>query len=523
MDESRERTWEALHTPWDIVVSGGGITGAGIFREATRLGLRTLLLEQRDVAGGASSRSGKLVHGGLRYLRQGQFRLTWHAARERERLLRDTPGLVADLGFLLPVYSAPQRLLLALGLTIYDLMAVAWHHRYLDRSAFELLAPHVRKQGLHGGFWYLEAQTDDARLVLRLIREGVRAGGMALNYAAVEGVCRLRTGRVTGVIVRDRLADRTAEVQARVVINATGPWADGLRAQVGGRPRLRLLRGSHLLFPAWRFPLAQAVGFWHPVDRRPLYAFPWEGVTLVGTTDVDHSRDLGAEPRITPAEVDYLLEALRHQFPYLDLAESDVLATFAGVRPVVGTGKQPPSREPREHVVWEEEGLLTVTGGKLTTFRILAHDALRRARRRLDLPRRVSRRAPLLGTPVVDLPGDLDRDARLRLLGRYGAEAQELVAAANPEELTPISGTPFLWAELRWAATREAVVHLDDLLLRRVRLGLLLPQGGLSLMDRIRVVVRPALEWDDRRWEAEVRRYAEIWREAYGVRTTADR
>jgi glycerol-3-phosphate dehydrogenase len=165
--------------------------------------------------------------------------------------------------------------------------------------------------------------------------------------------------------------------------------------------------------------------------------------------------------------------------------------------------------------VWEEEGLLTVTGGKLTTFRVLAHDALRRVRKRLDLPRRVSRRAPLLESPTVDRPENLDRDAWLRLLGRYGADALAPVSAADPGELTSISGTPFLWAELRWAATGEAVVHLDDLLLRRVRLGLLLPQGGLSLMDRIRSLVQPALGWDDRRWEREVGRYVRIWQEAY--------
>lgn len=516
----RAQAWNALGGLWDLVVIGGGITGAGVFREATRLGLRAVLLEGRDFAWGTSSRSGKLVHGGLRYLRQGQFDLTWHATREREELLRSAPGLIRDLGFLFPVYRRWERFLLGLGLTIYDLMTLSWHHRYLDAETFHPLSPHMRGEGLLGGFCYREAETDDARLVLRLIQDGVRDGGLALNYAHVEGLLRARDGTVAGVAVQDGVTGRTAEVKARAVVNATGFWADRLRAQVGGRPRLRPLRGGHLVFPAWRFPLAQAVGFWHPSDGRPLYALPWQGITLVGTTDVDHDQDPDAEPRITPAEVDYLLTALRHQFPDLDLAESDVLSTFAGVRPVVGMGRREPSREPREHVVWVEEGLVTVTGGKLTTFRLLAHDALHALATHLGAVMPGSRLhpcPPLLEPVNAEQPADLAPDVWRRLLGYYGAEATAVVAAAAAGELTPIPGTPFLWAEVRWAAAREAVVHLDDLLLRRVRLGLMAPEGGLHLLDRVRPLVQPGLGWDDTRWEVEVQRYISLWRSAYSL------
>ncbi|MCP4519394.1 MAG: FAD-dependent oxidoreductase, partial [Delftia sp.] len=240
---------------------------------------------------------------------------------------------------------------------------------------------------------------------------------------------------------------------AHVVIHATGAWADRLRQQVGARARIRPLRGSHIVFPAYKLPVAQAVSFLHPFDRRPVFIFPWEGITLVGTTDVDHAQPLDDEPRIGPTEFAYLMAAVQAQFASLNLAAEDVLTTFAGVRPVVDTGKSDPSKESRDHVLWEEAGLLTVTGGKLTTFRLLALDALQAARRLLpDMPE-IDEKQPVLDPVDVDLPGgeNLDEDARQRLLGRYGADAPALVAAAKPGEMEQIPGTRSLWAELRWA------------------------------------------------------------------------
>lgn len=499
--------------PWDVIVIGGGITGAGVFREATRLGLRALLLEQRDFAWGTSSRSGKLVHGGLRYLRQGDLHLTWESARERQRLLQEAPGLVDDLGFLMPVYTRGQRALFAVGLTLYDLFVMRRTHRYLPPEEFLLLAPDVNRVGLLGGFCYREGHTDDARLVLRLIREGVRAGGVALNYARVVSLLRLRSGRVVGVVVRDEVTGKIFEARAHVVINAGGAWADRWRRAIGRTPRLRPLRGSHLLFPRWRFPLAWAVGFFHPVDGRPLYALPWEGATLVGTTDLDHDRDLDAEPEATPGEIDYLLTALRHTFPALALEEGDILSTFAGVRPVVSAGRAEPSREPREHVVWYEDGLLTVTGGKLTTFRVLAHDALRAVRRQLKV--RVPFRRMRLLDRTPRLSGPVEPHLLRRLLGRYGRDALTMLETIPLDAFVPVAETPFLWAEMIWAAREEDVVHLDDLLLRRTRVGLLLPHGGVHLLDEVRVRVQAVLDWDDKRWAREATRYGEIWARGY--------
>lgn len=511
----REAAWEALSEPWDVVVVGGGITGAGILREAARRGYRAVLLEQGDFAWGTSSRSGKLVHGGLRYLKQGQLRVTWHSVRERQRLLREMPGLVEPLGLLLPCYRGDPvgPRLLDVGMAIYDAMAFTRNHRHLHPGALRELAPHLRAEGLVGGFWYRDALTDDARLVLRVLAEAETAGAVALNYVRVQDVRKTRAGAVDGVVAQDLLTQRTVEVRGAVVVNATGVWADRFRTRLGRRPRLRALRGSHLIFPGWRLPVAVGINLFHPRDGRPLYVLPWEGVTVVGTTDVDHREGLDAEPRIHPEEAAYLLEAVQRLFPSLDLGAGDVLATFSGVRAVVDTGQADPSRESRDYAIWDEE-VLTVTGGKLTTFGVTARAALARARRRLPEPRRRAgpARTPPERSPELD---GLDEPLRRRLVGRYGTRAADVVRFAGPGELETVPGTTALWVELRWAAEHESVVHLDDLLLRRVRLGLQLPRGGMALLPRLRAAVQAAMGWDDARWEAEVRRYAERWASAY--------
>jgi len=293
----RDRVWSRLDQPWDVIVIGGGITGAGILRESVRLGLRTLLVEKRDFGWGTSSRSSKLVHGGLRYLKEGKLRLTRASVHERQRLLEEGAGLIDPLGFLLATYKGdhPGRWTFGAGLSLYDIMALQWTHRRYSAEDFQMLAPRITQDGLEGGFRYGDAQTDDARLVLRVIREAVSGGGTAINYVSAAGLLRdaqQHAAPVTGVRLHDVVEERTATVTGRVVINATGAWADQLRGEVGAESRIRPLRGSHLIFPAWRLPMAQALSFLHPVDRRPVFIFPWEGITLVGTTDVDHDQPL---------------------------------------------------------------------------------------------------------------------------------------------------------------------------------------------------------------------------------------
>ena len=518
----RQEIWAGLSDSiWDLIVIGGGITGAGILKEAARLGLRALMLEQNDFASGTSSRSSKLVHGGLRYLRQFQWRLTRASVREREHLLEVGAGLIERLGFLYAAYEGtrPPAWMIATGLTVYDILALRWDHKYLDADSFRELAPDLTAIGLRGGFSYYDAKTDDARLTLRVIREAVRKGATALNYAQVVGLTFRRDGQVGGVIARDRETGQTTNITAKVVINATGAWADELRAQIGARPRLRPLRGSHLIFPAYKLPVAQAITFPHPDDGRPVFVIPWEGATLLGTTDCDHREPLDREPSISPDEVRYLMRALEAHFPALHLRPCDAIATFSGVRPVIGTGKDDPSKESREHAIWDERGLITVTGGKLTTFRLMALDTLKAASAYLSPIPPIRPDHPILD-PVGDLAPELEAlppTDRLRLYGRYGAEAAHVIRAAGKGELKHIPGTQALWAEVRWAALAEGVVHLDDLLLRRVRLGLLCPEGGLGLLDRLEPLIRAGTGWDKRRWQQEVERYTGIWHNSYSA------
>jgi glycerol-3-phosphate dehydrogenase len=517
----RDTVWAELDRPWHIIVVGGGITGSGIFQAAAAAGLRVLLVEAQDFAAGTSSRSTKLVHGGLRYLQSLQIGVTRHSVLERERLLREGKGLVTPLGFLHATFKGDKLppWVYSLALAVYDTMAMRWGHKRYGPEEFRRYCQELRREGLSAGHRFIDAQTDDARLTLRVLREGVHHGGVALNYARVDSLLRLATGRVRGVVIRDLAPagrNRTFEAKAAVVVNATGAYADNVRRQLGLARRLRCLRGSHLVLPWQRLPLTRAVSFAHPRNQRFVLALPWEGVTLVGTTDVDHDQPMDEEPRISQAEAEYLLEAAQYAFPAMELSADDVQATFSGVRPVVNTGKADPSKESRDHALWNEMGLLTISGGKLTTFRTMAIAALNAIRNRLPGQPRF-RQVRMLREPAR-LPAsaaNLNVHARIRLRGRYGSEGDDLVRAALPGELEAIGASPALWAELRWAARAEGVVHLEDLLLRRVRLGLLAPQGGLPWLEEIRAIVQPELGWDDGRWQDEVEAYTRQWRSVY--------
>lgn len=512
---------EALPQDWDLIVVGGGITGAGVLLEAGRTGLRTLLLEQNDFAWGTSSRSTKLIHGGFRYLRDGKIGLTRASVEERERLLTEAPGLVERLGFLLPVYrdKAIDRIILGTGFALYDLIARKWDHRFYGPEAFCGLSPHVRRDRLMGGFRFTDARTDDARLVLRLIAEARAFGShvQAVNYVTVRRILRDGSGRVSAVLAADTETHSERIFNTRAVINATGVWAESLHPSPDARCRLRPLRGSHLIFPLWVLPTCQALSFFHPEDRRPIVALPWEGALLVGTTDIDHKGDLVGEPGITQEEVSYLMEGLHDAFPCLPISLKDCIASFAGIRPILSHGGRDPSREPREHVVWVQNGLVTVTGGKLTTFRRLALNALKAARP--FLPSHVSE--PGKGVLIKPLtPGRANRKGvppahRRRLYGRYGGAAQTIMEQAAREDLEPIPGTHTLWTELAFAAQHEQIRHLSDLLLRRVRVGLVTPWGGINFLDRIERLCAPVLPWDATRWKMERDAYLDLWNAGY--------
>ncbi len=521
----RASVWADITQPWDIIVIGGGIVGAGVFREAAEAGLKTLLLEGHDYSSGTSSRSSKMVHGGLRYLKNAQVKLTLDSSRERQRLIHEGKGLIDPLHFNLVNYQGDHTpgWVFGLGLIAYDLLVLRWKHSKLSRQRLKEICPQLNEKRLVGGYGFYDAQTDDARLVYRVIQEGQTAGGTAINYAKVVGLLRNSKGKVCGVQVKDALTGEEKEVQAGLVINASGAWADELRGKIGRPPRLRLLCGSHLIIPRERVPLDDAISFLHPDDQRPVFAFSWEGATLVGTTDVDHDHPMSTDPWISPQEMDYLLKAVNHIFDCLNLTTDDILSTFAGVRSVLDTGKADPSKEARDEILWDEDGLITITGGKLTMFSHMAQRTLRFARKylpeniKIDKDKRALDR--INGEVIkqfIDNP-ILTSQQKLRLIGRYGYNAPDLILYSVSNELERIKATPTLWAELKWAAGHEQVVHLDDLLLRRTRIGSLLPQGSLPIMQQIQELCQSQLGWDDSRWQAEVLAYQQLYTQSYSL------
>ncbi len=476
-----------LASKYDLIIVGGGITGAGILNEAARSGVKALLLEKDDFASGTSGGSSQLVHGGLRYLKSGQWRLTRDSVHERQRLLTAMPDLVEPLPFMMPIYRGekPGKAAIKLGLWLYDRMAGAKTSRWVDAAEALNLEEGIRDKGLLGAMLYDDACTNDARLVLTLIVQACAAGATARNYTRVEAVLRAG-GRVRGVAVRD--ADgATRELEATVVVDATGVQA-GRLSEGGKAPKLRPLRGSHFFFAHQVLPVKQAVSWMHPRDRRPVFVYPWENVTLYGTTDLDHDGPAGVPPRMSRAEADYLIEGLVHQFPTAGLKAADALSSYSAVRSVVSRGKARVSDESRESALWSEPGLVGVTGGKLTTFRLTAQRALRAAARQDSALSHSSAEATV--------------STKLSSVMRTQTRSAEEIA---------IAGTRYSVARVRFAARHEQVVHLDDIMLRRTRLGLVLPNGARDLLPKLEPVCRQELKWSEQRWREEERRYLQVW------------
>lgn len=504
---------------WDLIVIGGGITGAGVLSQGARLGLKCLLIEQMDYSWGTSSRSAKLVHGGLRYLKQGKFRMTWASVKERERLIRDGPGLIERIGILVPVYKgrSPGYYSISAGLTIYDLIAGKKQHGYFKKDDFIELARDIKRNDLIGGFRFVDAQVDDSRLTIRLIKEAGANGSVSVNYTRAEEIKRDRQGRVVGLTAVDVDDGASVELGAKCIINATGAWAEKIDPYPNKNKKLRPLRGSHFVFSGAALNIQDTISFNHPRDNRPLYICPWEGALIYGTTDVDHEQDLLSEPAITKEETEYLMEALDEYFPQIKPLDTICVSTFAGIRPILSKGGEDPSKESRDYEVWDNNGLVTVTGGKLTTFRVLAWKALSIAAPYMGKPLRIKRDEPTFRESYRKTSSNLDipDPTWLRLTGRYGAEAETIVDRANSGDLDNIPGAKSLWAELPYIAKREQVRHLTDLLLRRVRIGLLLPKGGLEYLPKIKSLCLGPLGWTEEKWVSEENNYLEVWKHAH--------
>ncbi len=512
---------EARKQRYDIVVVGGGINGAGIAYEASMRGYHVLLLEKGDFASGTSSRSSKLIHGGMRYLRQLQFGLVFESLRERRFLLQLAPHLVEPLPFLYPVFSDDPdgKLAVRLGMWLYDVLSLyhapkrhTWH-RPGDVKALE---PELRREGLRACPRYYDARTNDARLVLATILSAVRHGADVLSYGEVRAL--LKEGdRVTGVLATDRLGGGDVAVEARLVINAAGPWLDRVVAfdQQGLPKQIAPTKGVHFLVPRNRFALQHAVVIRSPADNRVLFAVPWERMTLVGTTDTFFDGDLD-EIYADKQDIQYLLRAINQDFPNVGLRFEDILSTYAGVRPLIGEEGKGASEISREHHIFSTPGgMLSIGGGKLTTFRSMAIEVVNKAARHLEervgLVRRKKSYTHLypfeggategLTQLVTGLKGRLKSEntqaMALHLARSYGVHARAILDRADAAEMQPlIPGLPYSMGELAHVCRHEFVGRLEDLFFRRTNLYLESGVRCLEVAEAVATQAASILGWD---------------------------
>lgn len=516
----RSRALESLDERFDLIVVGGGITGCGIFLDAAQRGLRVLLLERADFASGTSSRSSKLIHGGLRYLRQMQFRVTRLACRERDRMLSLNPHLVRPIRFIYPARGDDQVApwTVDLGLWMYDrLTRLPEKHTHMTPEEVLERLPGLDVEDLDRAMAYTDALTDDALLTLAVAATGFAYGGFALTRAEVIEATRSDSGKIDGVRFRDLETGSAHAVSAHLVINAAGVWVDDLRERFGLEGKtVRPSRGTHIVLPRHRLPIDSGVTLPSPDDGRPVFVIPHPEGVLVGTTDIFHDESLD-DPLPTAAEVSYLMRTLQDHFPGHHLRERDIASAFAGLRPILDSHASTPSEASREEEIWEEEGMLSIAGGKLTTWRAMAELAVDDAIDRLPEDR-ARAAAPCLtaGTPLAGLaPPDLDT----RLVAAHSLSPLVAAGAARrlrslawwlpqlarrDSELDPvIDGLDLCPAEVRVHLNFGAVLHLEDLFLRRARLGLWSPEIVGQVARALREIVCEELDWDRSTWEHE--------------------
>jgi glycerol-3-phosphate dehydrogenase len=512
---------ERLHAlgerPFDLVVIGGGITGAGVAREAALRGLACALVERRDFAYGSSSRSTKLIHGGLRYLRQGDFKLVAEAVRERQLLLDMAPHLVKQLPFAFPVYRGdPDGLpLLRLGLTLYDAFAgrKATHHRPLRPDALVERVPMLERRGLVGGAIYSDCRTDDARLTLEVVQSAMEAGALALNYAEAVAFDHDGSGRLTAVLVRDALSGEEVRVTGRRVLAAVGPWGDIVRRldAPAAEGMLRRTRGVHLCVPWQRLPLPCAV-IMRGRDGRLMFAVPTPGYTYVGTTDTEYDGDPDQAP-VTAADAAYVLEATNRTFPRAAITPGDVVSTWSGVRPLVRPRRaRGPSAISRDYVLLPApSGLVTVGGGKLTAFRAMAVSILDRLFPATRRAAHASSQASLPGAPGPDaalvaeaaLRSGLGQEEAQRLAEPYGGRFSDLASAIEPTSQGDDARLAWYRAMVGHAVRHEMAETLEDVVLRRTPIMLFSQGNGGPYLARFAADMAALRGWPAARAERE--------------------
>ncbi len=528
--ETRAQVLEAMAAETaDVLIVGAGVTGAGIARDAALRGFRTVLVDKSDFGSGTSSHSSRLVHGGLRYLEHRHWRLVFEASRERSVLLAIAPHLVWPRSFLFPVHEGGRvpKWKLAAGLWLYDLLALfrnVRRHKMLGKRQILRAEPGLRSRGLKGGARFFDAQCDDARLTLANVRDAHRHGALVANYVRVD---RFETadGRIRGARVTDLVTDAPFALRARIVVNATGPWSDGVRPG-GTEPLLHITKGAHVAVPRSRLGNHEALTITSPIDGRVMFIIPWGELSYVGTTETETDATPD-EVRADADDVIYLLRSANALFPEARLSPEDVVTTWAGLRPLLRLADgDDPSAISREHrIVEDDAGLISIVGGKLTTYRRMAAGVVDRVAHRLHElegrpipPRAPTDREPLPGGEARDLTvlvEAAERDGAPRALAEhlvytFGTETPAVLRLSQADRslAEPIaSGHPAIMAELVYAMRREMALTLSDLLVRRTHLFY---EAGPATLDALPGIVELAareMGWDGGRKAAELSAY----------------
>lgn len=509
----------------DVLVIGGGVVGAGAALDAVTRGLKVGLVEARDYASGTSSRSSKLFHGGLRYLEQFNFPLVFEALRERSLVLNTLcPHLARPVPFIYPLEKVIDRAYVGLGIGVYDVMGagrgVPGHHKHLSRKKTMESFPSGKGKAIRGAVRFYEGQVDDARHTMMLSRTAADFGALCANSTRVIGFLR-EEDRVVGVRVRDLESGLEFEIRAKQVINAAGVWTDEIQRMVGGRGQfqVRASKGVHLVVPRNR--INSSTGIITRAGKSLLFIIPWGSHWIIGTTDTDWSLDL-AHPAASETDIDYLL-AHANTLLADPLTREDVVGVYAGLRPLLAGESDSTSKLSREHAVSSPvRGLTVIAGGKYTTYRVMAKDAVDAAVHGLErnVPKSCTERVPLVGADgylgawnsrqlTAERTG-LHVSKIEHLLGRYGTLVSELLAliAQRPELGEPLAGAPeYLKAEAYYAASHEGARHLEDVLTRRTRISIEVPDRGIAAAREVADLIAPVLGWGKADIERELKHY----------------
>jgi glycerol-3-phosphate dehydrogenase len=518
-------------TEFDVLVIGGGITGAGAALDAASRGLRVALVEARDLASGTSSRSSKLIHGGLRYLEQLDFKLVWEALRERDLLVSKlAPHLVKPVSFLYPLHrKVLERPYVGAGLVLYDALEGTKrpvpHHKHMTVRGALRLAPGLKPSGLAGALLYYDAQTDDARYTLTVARTAAAHGALIANRVSAQQLLRAPDGRVVGARVHDEETGRDLEVSAKRVVLCAGVWTDLVHELGGIRAgyKVRMSKGVHIVVPYEA--IRSDTGIISRTEKSVLFIIPWGQRWIVGTTDTDWTGDR-AEPAATGEDIDYILEHA-NRILARPLTRSDVIGVYAGLRPLVAADdSKPTTKLSREHVVDSPvPGLTSIAGGKFTTYRLMARDVVDAAVADYDrwVPASVTDQLPLLGADgLAAAAAEADRLAEdygvpretvEHLLDRYGTLTEEVLELTrdDPALARPLAdGHPYLAAEVAYAVTHEGALHVEDVLVRRVRLFIETGANGAEAVGPVTAIMGDLLGWDAARRAAETESYLEL-------------